>query len=83
MFKFLYKIVDGKRVPALPKAAPLLPSPDDATTAKQRDLIVAVNKTVNKQLSVAQRGNNGKYNKFDDETKMRIAKKLKTFVFLA
>jgi hypothetical protein len=49
MLKFLYKINDGKRVPALPKAAPLLPSPDDATTPETRALLSSVNKHVNKE----------------------------------
>jgi hypothetical protein len=75
MYKFLYKIHDGQRVPCLPSAAPLLSSPDDASSAEERRLIVEVNKTVDKQLSVACRGNGGKYNKLDDETRMKIAKK--------
>ena len=75
MFKYLYKIKDGQRVPCLPQAGPLLPSPDNAKTPEERHLISAVNKHINKQLSVGQRGNKGKYNKLDDDTRNRIAKK--------
>ena len=32
MLKFCFKLKDGQRVPILPKAAPLLPSPDDGET---------------------------------------------------
>lgn len=75
MFKYLYKIKDGQRVPCLPSAAPLLPSPDAATTPEERCLTAAVNKHINKQLSAAVQGNSRKYNKLDDETRTKIAKK--------
>ena len=75
MLKFLYKLKDGQQVPVLPVAAPLLPSPDDGKTPEERKLIAAVNKKVNEQLSVARRGKNGKYNRLDDETRAKIAKK--------
>lgn len=75
MLKFCFKLKDGQRVPILPKAAPLLPSPDDGETPEERLLIANVNKDINKQLSTARRGNGGKYNKLDDESRMKIAKK--------
>ena len=75
MLKFLNKIQDGQRVPAVPKAAPLSPPPDEAKTPEGQDIIASVNKHVHKELSVAKRGNAGKYNKLDDETRMKIAKK--------
>ena len=75
MYKFLYKVQDGKCIPCLPTAALLLPSPDVAATPEEHQQIAAVNKSVDKQLSVAVRENVGKYIKLDNDTRMKIAKK--------
>ena len=72
MYKFLYKLKDGQRVPCLPDAAPLLPSPDVAETPEERRKIAAVNTYIDKQFATAVRG---KYNKLNDETRTKIAKK--------
>ena len=74
MFKYLYKIKDGQRLLCLPAAAPLLPSPDDARTPEERRITHAVNGYISKQLSVGVRGNHGKYNKLDNDTRTKIAK---------
>ena len=78
MYKFVFKLQDGEKIPCTPKAALLLPDPKLCSSPDDKRLFTAANREVNKVLSLTTRG---KYNKLDDSMRKQIALKCIDIVY--